>query len=128
MNIYAVSTFWLLQCPYSALWIYVCKCLLSGLHRWLSGKEFACRCRRSGFDRGVGKIFWRRKWQPTPVFLLGKSHGQRSLAGYNPQGPTEWDTPEHTHMQYAEYLFSVLLSVSLGMESLSHIVILRLMF
>ena len=32
----------------------------------------------------VGKISWRRKWQPTPVFFLGKSHGQRSLAGYSP--------------------------------------------
>ena len=34
----------------------------------------------------VGKIPWRRKWQPTPVFLPGKSHGQRSLAGYSPWG------------------------------------------
>ena len=37
-----------------------------------------------GFDPWVGKIPWRRKWQPTPVFLPGKSHGQRSLAGYSP--------------------------------------------
>ena len=34
----------------------------------------------------VGKILWRRKWQPTPVFLPGESHGQRSLAGYSPWG------------------------------------------
>ena len=34
---------------------------------------------------------WQRKWQPTPVFLPGKSHGQRSLAGYNPWGSKEWD-------------------------------------
>ena len=34
----------------------------------------------------VGKILWRRKWQPIPVFLPGKSHGQRSLAGYSPWG------------------------------------------
>ena len=34
----------------------------------------------------VRKIRWRRKQQPTPVFLPGKSHGQRSLAGYNPRG------------------------------------------
>ena len=39
-----------------------------------------------GFDPWVGKIPWRRKWQPTPVFLPGKSHGQRSLAGYSPWG------------------------------------------
>ena len=43
-------------------------------------------CRRCGFDSWVRKISWRRKWQPTPVFLSGKSHGQRSLAGYSPQG------------------------------------------
>jgi len=38
---------------------------------------------RRGFDSWVGKIPWRRKWQPTPVFLLGESHGQRSLVGYS---------------------------------------------
>ena len=42
--------------------------------------------RRRGFDPWVRKIPWRRKWQPTPVFLPGKSHGQRSLAGYSPCG------------------------------------------
>ena len=36
------------------------------------------------FDPWVGKSPWRRKWQPTPVFLPGKSHGQRSLKGYSP--------------------------------------------
>ena len=40
---------------------------------------------------------WSRKWQPTPVFLPGKSHGQRSLAGDSPQGHKESDTAEHTH-------------------------------
>ena len=42
-------------------------------------KESACQCRRCGFDLWVGKIPWRRKWQPTPVFLPGKSHAGRSL-------------------------------------------------
>jgi len=49
-----------------------------------SGKEPACQCRRCkkhGFDPWVGKIPW-RAWQPTPIFLPGESHGQRSLAGY----------------------------------------------
>ena len=41
---------------------------------------------------------WRRKWQPTPVFLPGKSHGQRSLAGCNPWGHKESDTTEHAHI------------------------------
>ena len=47
----------------------------------------------------VVKIPWRRKWQPTPVFLPGESHGQRSLVGYCPQGHKESDTTEqlHTH-------------------------------
>ena len=39
-----------------------------------------------GFDPWVGKILWSRKWQPTPVFLPGKSHEQRSLVGYSPWG------------------------------------------
>ena len=58
--------------------------LLLGLPRWLSGKEPACQCRRHkrcGFNPWVGKIPWRRARHPTPVFLPGKSHGQRSLVG-----------------------------------------------
>ena len=50
---------------------------------WLSGKESTCQCRGRRFDPWVGKVPWRRKWQPTPIFLPGKSHGQRSPAGYN---------------------------------------------
>ena len=42
----------------------------------------------------MGKILWRRKWQPTPVFLPGESHGQKSLASYSLWGCTESDTPE----------------------------------
>ena len=47
-------------------------------------KKPACQCRRCRFDPWVGKIRWWRKWQPTPVFLLGESHEQRSLAGCIP--------------------------------------------
>jgi len=68
------------------------------LPRWHSGKEIACQCRRHekcGFDPWVRKIPCRRKWQPTPVLLPGKSHGQRSLAGYIPWGRAESDTTEH---------------------------------
>ena len=53
-----------------------------GLPGWLSDKESACQCRLQGSKPWVRKILWRSKWQPTPVFLLGKFHGQRSLAGY----------------------------------------------
>ena len=48
----------------------------------MSCKEPSCQCRRHKrhrFDRWVGRIPWRRAWQPTPVFLPGKSYGQRSL-------------------------------------------------
>ena len=45
----------------------------------------------------VGKIPWRRKWQPTPVFLPGESHGRKSLVGYCPQGRKELDTAERLH-------------------------------
>ena len=51
------------------------------------GKELACQFRRHKrhrFDPLIGKIPWRRKWQLTPVFLPGESHGQRSLASDNP--------------------------------------------
>ena len=48
----------------------------------------------------VGKIPWRREWQPTPVFLPGESHGQRRLVGYSPWGCKESDTTEqHFHFQ-----------------------------
>ena len=53
---------------------------------WLGGKESSCQFRKHRFDPWVWKNAWRRKWHPTPVFLPGKSHGQRSLVGYSPQG------------------------------------------
>ena len=45
---------------------------------------------------GIGKVPWRRKWQPTLVFLPGKSHGQRNLVGYSPQGRKELDMTDFT--------------------------------
>ena len=50
----------------------------------------------TGFDPWVGKIPWKRTWQPIPVFLLRKSHGQRRLVGYSSQGCKELDTTEAT--------------------------------
>ena len=46
---------------------------------------------RDVFDTQVRKIPWRREWQPTPLFLPIKSHGQRSLVSYSPQGHKESD-------------------------------------
>ena len=52
--------------------------------------------KRRGFKPCIRKILWRREWQPTPVFLPGKSHGQKSLVGYSPWGHRESDTTEAT--------------------------------
>ena len=62
---------------------------LTGLSRWLSGKESTFQCRKCGFDTWVGKIPWRRKWQSTPTFLPGKQHGQRSMVVYSLWDPKE---------------------------------------
>ena len=62
---------------------------VGGLPWWLTGKESTClwrRYKRHSLDPWVWKIPWRRKWQPTPVLLPGKSHGERSMAGYSPWG------------------------------------------
>ena len=74
--------------------VFGCSNQMEGLPKWLNDKEPACQCRRPGFDPWVRKIPWRRKWQPTPIFSPGKSHGQRSLAGYNPWDHKESDTTE----------------------------------
>ena len=52
------------------------------------------QCRRPGFDPQVGKIPWRRAWQPIPLFLPGESHGQKNLASYSPWGCKELDMTE----------------------------------
>ena len=58
----------------------------------------------------VGKIPWRRKWQLTPEFLPGKSHGQRSLVGYSPWGHKELNTAKHTHTQSFQLIYYYLLN------------------
>ena len=66
----------------------------------------ACQCRRPEFNPWSGKSPRKRKWQPTPVFLPGKSHGQRSRAGYSSWGHKELDTTErlsmHMHTLHAD--------------------------
>ena len=92
-NDWATNTFTLL---FSTLWLirwillssyslYMRIFIVEFLLQLFSGKESTCKCRsrrRLRFDPWVGKIPWRRAWQPTPVFLPGEPHGQRSLAGY----------------------------------------------
>ena len=91
---------------YSIYSVCVCVCVCVYAHIY-SSKESACqyrRCRRHSFDPWVGKIPWSRKWQPTPVFLPGKSHEQRSLADYSPRGCKELDTSERLNTQYVSYI------------------------
>ena len=63
-------------------------------------EESSCECRkhkRCESNPWIGKILWRRKWQPALVFSLGKSHTQRSLMGYCPWGSKEFDMTEHSY-------------------------------
>ena len=62
---------------------------------------------RLEFDPWVGKIPWRRAWQPTPLFLPGESHGQRSLAGYSPSGHKESDMTEVTASMHTWHIVGV---------------------
>ena len=70
----------------------VCVSKTWGLSGRLRGKESTCQCKRLGFNPWVGTICWRRKWQPTSIFLPGKSHEQRNLVGYGPWGTEELNT------------------------------------
>ena len=63
-----------------------------GLPQWLSRSRTHLQCRRCRFNPWVRKISWKRAWQPTPVFLPGESHGQRSLVGFGPWRHKESDT------------------------------------
>ena len=69
-------------CVYIYLWASLIICLKCRRHR------------RRGFDPWAGKIPWRRAWEPTPGFLPGEIHGQRSLEGHSPQGGKEFERPE----------------------------------
>ena len=73
--------------------------LLTGFSSDSGGREPTCqkrRHKRHGFDSWVRKIPWRRAWQPILVCLPEECHGQKSLAGYSPQGCNELDTTEAT--------------------------------
>ena len=90
-----------------------------------SGKEPACQCRghgRLGSDLWVGKTPWRRAWQPTPVFLPGEAHGQRSLAGYSPWGHKQSGMAEvtrHSTSHSSSLAVSTTSAVTSSMEVLN---------
>ena len=97
---------------------------LWGFPRWCSGKESTCQCKRHkrpGFNLRVRKIPWRREWQPTLVFLLGESCGQRSLVGFTVHEVSKGEiwlsdwAHTHTHSQS----FGLPLSVSVDSLPLS---------
>ena len=69
-------------------------------------KASACSFLRPGFNPWVEKIPWRRKQQPTPVFLPWESHGWRSLVGYSPWGHKELDTTERLQFHFQGISFS----------------------
>ena len=76
-----------------------------GLPRWL-GKEFVYQCRKHGLDPCVGKIPWRRKWQPTVVFLPGKIHGQRRPVGCSSWSRKDLVTTEHKNQDWNYFYYS----------------------
>ena len=107
---------------YSKIWA-------SWVAQW---EESTCQCRRPGFDPWVGKIPWRRAWQPTPVFLPGESHRWRNLVGYNPLGHEESDTTERLHFHFSLsavlypvpwfiLLHSIYILLCVGARSVSHV-------
>ena len=63
-----------------------------GLPRWRTGKESTCQCmmQEAQVQSWVGKIPWRRTWQSTPAFLLGKPHGERRLENYSHGVTKSW--------------------------------------
>ena len=69
------------------------------------GKASASNAGKPRFDPWAGKIPWRRKRQPTPVFLPEESHGRRSLVGYSPRGHKESDTTEWLHFHFLFILY-----------------------
>ena len=74
------------SCSNLLLLHYLYHCIIFMPPRWCFGKESACQCRRCRFNPWVRRKPWRREWQPTPVFLPGESHGERSLAGATVHG------------------------------------------
>ena len=65
-----------------------------------------CSCNAGGWlDPCFGEILWRREWLPTPVFLPGKFHGQRSLTGYSPWGHKESDMTEQLTLSVSPFSY-----------------------
>ena len=86
---WGVTFLWCLACGPGLCFPVLLSILLLASISFPGGSEdkvSACNAQGPGSIPGLERFPWRRKWQPTPIFLPGESHGQRSLAGYSPQG------------------------------------------
>ena len=81
-------------------------------------QESACNAGDPGSIPGVGKMPWRREWQPTLVFLPKEFHGQRSLVGYSPQGHEELDTTERLTLFTLYNTFSLVICFICSIDSI----------
>ena len=83
---------------------YTCTLMFTGLPRRLSWERIHLQCRRPGLDPWVRKFPWRKEWRPTPVFLPGESHRERSLVGYSPRGHKESDVTKQLSLHFTSLL------------------------
>ena len=90
----------------TCIFICICICIYTyGIPWWLRWQRVCLQYERPELDPWVRKTAWRRKWQPTPVFLPGKPHGRRSLAGYSSQGCKESDTIYRLHFHFHVHIY-----------------------
>ena len=90
-------------CTFLSLLIFSLPTLPLGTSLVAQRLKHCLECRRPGFDPWLGKIPWRRKWQPTPVLLPGESHGGRSLVGYSLWGRKESEHNWATSLTHSPY-------------------------
>ena len=101
------------------------QCILSGSYNilglpwWHRGTESTCQFRRCKFNPFFKKIPWRRKWQPTAVFLSGKPHVQRSLVGYSPWNHKRVRQDLATKQQLSPYTYSNITTPGLDSSAFS---------
>ena len=108
-------TFYEFRILTSVLWVSVCNSLYLKIFIFLlkplvlngSSDGICLQCRRPGFNPWVVKIPWRRKWKPTPVFLPGEFHGQRSLVGTVHEVTKSWTQLSDFHFQLSEEYLSL---------------------
>ena len=90
-----------------------------GLPRWLNGKESACQCRRCRFNFWIGKISWKKKWQPTLVFLPGNPMDKGACSQWDSK---DSDMTEQLNMNTG-ILMHKLLQILYPLDGLTHFII-----